>query len=103
MSRFVDLSHAIEDGMVTYPGLPGPSIGDHLSRAESEQHYAPGVQFHIGKIEMVANTGTYLDVPFHRYVGGEGLDDLPLDRIAGVPGVCVAAPHQAIGAAVLDL
>jgi kynurenine formamidase len=102
MSEFVDLSHVIEDGMVTYPGLPGPSIGDHLSREESRGHYAPGVEFHIGKIEMVANTGTYLDVPVHRYPEGSGLQDLLLAQIADLPGVCVAAAGRAIGVGALD-
>ena len=66
MSRFVDLSHTIEHGMITYKGLPAPVIEDYLSREDSRTRYAPGTQFQIGRIEMVANTGTYLDSPFHR-------------------------------------
>lgn len=65
--QLVDLSHPIHDGMVTYPGLPGPEITDHLTRAASEEAYGAGVTFHIGRISLVANTGTYLDTPFHRY------------------------------------
>ena len=68
--RFVDLSHTVEHGMVTYPGLPAPVIGDHLSRTDSAAHYDPGTTFQIGRIEMVANTGTYVDAPFHRYQDG---------------------------------
>ena len=71
--RLIDVSHTIEHGMVTYKGLPAPLVCDYLSRAESRQHYAPGVEFHIGKVEMVANTGTYLDSPFHRYADGRDL------------------------------
>ena len=70
-SNFVDLSHTIEDGMVTYKGLPAPLICDYLSREKSKDFYEPGTQFQIGKIEMVGNTGTYLDCPFHRYEDGK--------------------------------
>jgi arylformamidase len=98
---FFDLSHPVEHGMVTYPGLPGPAISDHLSREASRATYAPGTEFHIGRIDMVANTGTYLDTPFHRFVDGWDLAALPLERVAGVPGVVVDAAgdgHGAIGA-----
>jgi len=71
--ELVDVSHTIEDGMITYKGLPSPVITDFLSRDDSKSHYAPGTEFHIGKIEMVANTGTYLDSPFHRYPEGTDL------------------------------
>ena len=70
--------------MTTYPGLPGPLICDYLSREASRSRYAPGVEFQIGKIEMVANTGTYLDSPFHRYAGGKDLSQLPLESLAGL-------------------
>ncbi|MFP3915775.1 MAG: cyclase family protein, partial [Actinomycetota bacterium] len=70
MAAFVDLSHVIEHGMITYPGLPGPVISDYLTRRESRSHYEEGTEFHISRIEMVANTGTYLDTPFHRYASG---------------------------------
>ena len=88
-SRFVDLSHTIEDGLITYRGLPAPLICDFLSRQQSEQHYAPGVSFQIGKIEMVANTGTYLDSPFHRYAEGKDLSEVPLSSLADLPLVVV--------------
>jgi len=70
MTQLVDLSHRITDGMVTYPGLPVPEIGTHLSREAAEDVYGPGITFHIGVITMCTNTGTYLDVPFHRYADG---------------------------------
>ena len=88
----IDLSHTIEHGMITYPGLPGPLICDYLSREASRSHYAPGVEFHIGKIEMVANTGTYLDSPFHRYAEGKDLSQLSLERLANLEAVVVRAP-----------
>lgn len=78
MRDVVDLSHEIEDGMVTYPGLPGPVISDHLSREASRAVYAGSTEFHIGRIEMVANTGTYLDAPSHRFA--DGADLARLDR-----------------------
>ncbi|MDH3294021.1 MAG: cyclase family protein [Acidimicrobiia bacterium] len=85
----IDLSHTIVDGMETYPGLPGPVIGTHLSREAAEELYGPGVRFHIGLITICANTGTYLDVPFHRYDDGHDLSGLPLARVADVPAVCL--------------
>lgn len=87
--RFVDLSHPITDGMITYPGLPAPVIGTHLSREESEHVYGPGVRFHIGMITICTNTGTYMDVPFHRFDDGHDLAELALERVASVPAVCI--------------
>jgi arylformamidase len=81
--------------MTTYPGLPGPLICDYLSRDASRSQYAPGVEFQIGKIEMVANTGTYLDSPFHRYAGGKDLSQLPLESLAGLDGVVVRVSSAA--------
>ena len=106
MARLVDLSHTVSDGMTTYPGLPGPELSDHLSRQASRGTYAPGTEFQIGRISMVANTGTYLDTPFHRFPDGSDLADIPLDAVAGVRGIVVDAPGPAIGAEVfgdLDL
>jgi len=102
--RVVDLSHPIRHGMVTYPGLPGPEIGEHLTREESRSHYAPGTEFSIGRIAMVANTGTYLDSPFHRYGDGADLAALPLSRMADLDGVVVrvtGAASRAIDRAAL--
>jgi arylformamidase len=93
--RLVDLSHTIEHGMNTYPGLPAPAISDHLSREQSRASYAPGTEFQIGKITMVANTGTYLDAPYHRYADGKDLAALELGAIADVPGVVVRIPRSA--------
>ena len=98
--EIIDVSHTVEDGMITYKGLPAPVISDHLTRAASANLYAPGTQFQIGKIEMVANTGTYLDSPFHRYADGADLAGLDLYSLANLDGVVVrrvAAPERAIG------
>jgi arylformamidase len=105
IERFVDVSHMIEDGLVTYRGLPAPVICDYLSREESRRHYAPGTEFHIGKIEMVANTGTYLDSPFHRYEEGRDLSELPLSSLADLDGVIVntvGAGARALGRSAFD-
>lgn len=85
--KLIDLSHTVEQGMVTYAGLPGPVVSDFLSREESRSHYADGTEFHIGKIEMVANTGTYLDSPYHRFSDGKDLALLPLSSLADLEGV----------------
>jgi arylformamidase len=90
-SRIVDVSHSVEHGMITYRGLPAPVISDHLSREESRRVYAEGTEFHIGKIEMVANTGTYLDSPFHRYADGQDLSELSLSSLANLEGVLFRA------------
>jgi kynurenine formamidase len=90
--RLVDLSHAVEHGLRTYPGLPEPAISTYLSHDESRGRYAPGTEFHIGRIEMVANTGTYLDSPFHRYRDGADLSALALESLADLRGRVVDAP-----------
>lgn len=87
--HFIDLSHTIEHGLITYKGLPAPIICDYLSREASRQFYEPGTEFQIGKIEMVANTGTYLDCPFHRYAEGKDLAALALDQLCDLEGVLI--------------
>jgi arylformamidase len=97
---FIDLSHTIENGLITYKGFPAPVICDYLSREQSRQHYAPGTEFQIGKIEMVANTGTYIDVPFHRYAGGKDFSRVEVDRFTGLEGMLIDASRaegRAIG------
>ena len=91
MARLVDLSHEIEHGMVTYRGLPVPAISDWLSRDASQTRYAGGTTFQIGKIELLANTGTYIDAPFHRYEGGTDIAGYALEAVADLPGIVVRA------------
>ena len=91
MTHFIELSHKIKDGMLTYTGLPGPVIRDYLSREASREHYAPGTTFQIGKIDMVANTGTYIDAPFHRYEAGNDLSELELASMANLDGLVIHA------------
>lgn len=103
--RIVDLSHVIEDGMTTYPGLPGPHICDFWTREKSAAHYDDGSTFQIGRIDMVANTGTYVDAPFHRYADGADLADLSLESLADLPGVVARQPWEkaiSIDAAAFD-
>ncbi|HMB93297.1 MAG TPA: cyclase family protein [Rhodothermales bacterium] len=92
--RLIDLSHTVEDGLITYKGLPAPIICDYLSREASRVHYAEGTTFHIGQIEMVANTGTYLDAPFHRFANGKDLADLALSSLADLEGIVVRVPPE---------
>lgn len=89
--RLIDVSHEIEAGMVTYPGLPAPIVSDYLSREASSGRYAEGTTFQIGRIEMIANTGTYIDAPFHRFERGIDLGGLPLERLADVEGLVINA------------
>lgn len=94
MKQLIDLSHTVEDGMVTYKGIPAPIICDYLTRAASKAYYAEGTTFHISKIEMVANTGTYIDSPFHRYADGKDLSELSLSSVADLDGVVLRVNLQ---------
>lgn len=93
-THFIDLSHTIKDGLVTYKGLPAPIICDYLSREKSKNIYANGASFQIGKIEMVSNTGTYLDCPFHRYEDGHDLAGLAIENCADLEGIVIRAPFE---------
>lgn len=97
MTRLIDLSHTIADGTVTYPGLPAPRISDHLSREASRQHYAAGTTFQIARLEMVANTGTYLDAPAHRYEGKPDVSGLSLEAVANLEGVVIESSGRSFG------
>jgi kynurenine formamidase len=90
--KLIDVSHTVTDGLITYKGLPAPIICDYLSREASREHYSNGTEFHIGKIEMVANTGTYVDSPFHRYADGKDLSELPLSSLANLDCVVIRVP-----------
>ncbi|MEZ4981856.1 MAG: cyclase family protein [Saprospiraceae bacterium] len=101
----IDLSHIIFDGLQTYQGLDAPVICDFWSRKDSEKFYEDGSAFHIGKIELVANTGTYIDAPFHRFEEGEDLAELDLKKIANLSGVlidCTKIPSREITASLIN-
>ncbi|GAB3901849.1 cyclase family protein [Larkinella knui] len=89
--NLIDLSHVIENGMITYKGLPAPIICDYLSREDSKTFYEEGTQFQIGKIELVTNTGTYIDCPFHRYADGKDLSETRLHNFVDLEGVVIDA------------
>lgn len=89
----IDLSHTIEDGLITYKGLPAPIICDYLSREDSKKFYEPGTEFQIGKIEMVSNTGTYLDCPFHRFEHGKDLSEIGLEYFTDLDAIVIHVPH----------
>lgn len=94
MPTYIDLSHTIHDGLVTYKGLPAVLVCDYLSREESRSRYAPGTEFQIGKIEMVTNTGTYVDCPFHRYEDGKDLSEVDLERFVDIEGIVIRADYR---------
>ena len=95
MTQFIELCHIIADGMLTYTGLPSPIISDHMRREASRKHYAPHTTFQIGKIEMVANTGTYIDAPFHRYETGSDLSELEIAAVADLDGLVIQVIEEA--------
>lgn len=95
MTRLIDLSHTVEDGLITYKGLPAPVVCDFLSREASRAIYAEGTEFQIGKIELVGNSGTYLDTPFHRFADGMDLSEIALGQVASLPGVIIRVPLDA--------
>jgi len=99
---FIDLSHTIEHGLVTYKGLPAPIVCDYLSREDSRKFYEEGTEFQIAKIEMVANTGTYLDCPFHRFENGKDLSELLLDRLVDLEGILVRVDYRKTSAVTID-
>jgi arylformamidase len=92
--RFVELGHALEDGMATYPGLPAARIGPFLDHEASRTHYEEPTEFFLGVVEMPCNVGTYLDSPFHRFREGRDLSEIPLESVAGLPGVVIDAPGE---------
>jgi arylformamidase len=92
--QLIDLSHTIENGLITYKGLPAPVICDYLSREDSKKFYEEGTSFQIGKIEMVSNTGTYIDCPFHRFEHGNDLNDTPLEQFAELTGIIFRVPFR---------
>jgi arylformamidase len=94
VTRLIDLSHTVESGMVTLEGFPAPLVCDFLSREASHTRYAPGTEFQIGKIEMIANTGTYVDAPSHRYAKGEDLSELALESVADLDALVVHRPVE---------
>jgi arylformamidase len=91
LEKLIDLSHTIFEGLVTYKGLPAPVICDFLSREDSRAFYEPGTSFQIGKIEMVTNTGTYIDCPFHRFADGKDLSEVELDQFVDLEGITIDA------------
>jgi kynurenine formamidase len=94
MGSLIDLSHTIFDGLVTFKGLPAPVICDYLSREASRKNYEGGAEFQIGRIDMVSNTGTYIDCPFHRYADGKDLSETALERFVNIPAVVVRVDHR---------
>lgn len=100
--KLIDLSHVIEAGMVTYKGLPGPHICDFWTRKQSAALYEDGSTFQIGRIDMVANTGTYLDAPFHRYQEGADLAELALEQLTSLSGLVVRSDVPAVDADAFD-
>ncbi len=94
MRGLIELSHVITDGMLTHPGIPGPSISTWLTHAASAERYAEGTTFEIGSIDLVANTGTYVDTPAHRFVDGQDLEDFPLERLVDLDGLLVDATRN---------
>jgi len=92
MKKLIELNHVLEDGMLAFPGLPRPKIGPFLDHQASRSRYHDQAEFYLGKVEMVCNLGTYLDSPFHRYRDGNDLSQVPLERVARIPGIVLDGP-----------
>jgi len=92
--ELIDLSHTIFDGLKTIKGVPGPIICDFWERESTRKNYSDGSTFQMGKIEMISNTGTYMDCPFHRYADGHDLSGLPLANCVNLPTLIIDAPHE---------
>ena len=92
--KYIELSHPIRNGMKTYQGLPKPIICDYFSREETQSHYEDGSSFQIGRIDMVGNTGTYMDCPFHRFADGSDFTQIELEDLVNIPGVCIDVPYE---------
>lgn len=99
MSKLIDLSHTIDENTITYKGLPAPIICDYISREASKQHYAKGTSFQIGKVDMVVNSGTYIDAPFHRFAEGKDIASIDIDQVADITAIKILIPdsEQKIG------
>lgn len=93
-NQWIDLSHTIREGLQTYKGLPAPLVCDFISRQQSAEQYADQSSFVINRIDMVTNTGTYIDCPFHRFEGGDDFGTIPLERLADLPGIVIRVPYQ---------
>jgi len=91
MRKLVELNHVLEDGMRAYPGLPRPKIGAFLDHEASRPHYDGQAEFYLGQVDMVCNLGTYLDSPYHRHRDRSDLSQIPLEKVAGVPGIVLDA------------
>ncbi|MEW6375436.1 MAG: cyclase family protein, partial [Thermodesulfobacteriota bacterium] len=102
MKKFVELNHPLEDGMKAYPGFPNPKIESFFDHQTSQSHYDYKAEFYIGKVEMVCNVGTYIDSPFHRYPEGVDLSQIPLIRVAGLPGIVLDAEVSSTRSITLD-
>ena len=100
--QYIDLSHTIRDGLVTYKGFPAPVIRDYLSREASRSHYAPGTEFQVSHIKMVASTGTYIDCPYHRYERGKDLSNMKVESFADLEAILVRALHRSSPAIGMD-
>ncbi len=94
MNDLIDLSHPIVSGQATYPWMPAPRVTEFLSREASRDRYAAGTEFAIHRIELIGNSGTYIDSPFHRYAAGADLAELPMERVANLPGAVVTVADQ---------
>lgn len=102
MKKLIELNHVLEDGMMAYPGLPRPKIGAFLDHQASRSRYHDQAEFYLGKVEMVCNLGTYLDSPFHRYRGGADLSQVPLEKVAGIPGIVFDGPVSSDRSIIID-
>ena len=96
MTRFVELSHPIVEGMETYRPLPTPRV--EVLNDYDASRYDGKSEFLIASLHLCGNTGTYVDSPRHRFRAAIDLAGLRLEQLADVP--VVVADVTQIGRAI---
>lgn len=93
---YIDLSHSIENGTVTYPGDPPALIELTLDRKLTSKLNGGGTTsgVEINTIKMVSTSGTYIDAPYHVFEDGKKIKDYPIEKLVNLPSIVVKIPEN---------